>query len=101
MILVELDTPNGPRVTYGPDDDVESVEVEIPPGLIVDWSNSCRTTAHRYAAPLVHAPHACDADCAAFLVDGQCGACGVSHTNPCPTCGGAGYHHAGCPWQQE
>lgn len=39
--------------------------------------------------------HVQDEDCAAFLVDDQCTACGVSHTGDCP-CGGRGFHRPGC-----
>lgn len=28
--------------------------------------------------------------------DGECPSCGVDHSAPCPACGQAGYHAAGC-----
>lgn len=38
------------------------------------------------------------ADCAPYLLpDHTCGVCGVSHANPCPTCGASGFHLDGCP----
>ena len=56
-IEVEMDTPNGPRVTYGAQD-AETVEAEIPDGWDVDWSSAVNlapsgTHRIRYAAPLV------------------------------------------------
>ncbi len=58
-IEVEIDTPNGPRVTYGAQE-AEVVEDEIPDGWRVDWSSAVDlapsgTHAIRYAAPLVKA----------------------------------------------
>lgn len=56
-IVVEMDSPNGPRVTYGAQD-AATVEAEIPEGWTVDWSSAVSlaasgTHAVRYAAPLV------------------------------------------------
>lgn len=59
-IVVELDGPNGPRVTYGAQDEAV-VELEVPQGWRVDWSNAvdlAPSGTHRiaYAAPLVQSP---------------------------------------------
>ena len=42
--------------------------------------------------------HRAAAECAPYLLpDRTCGVCGVSHANPCPTCGASGFHADGCP----
>ena len=56
-IVVEMDAPNGPRVTYGAQV-VPAVDAEIPEGWSVDWSNAVNlapsgTHAIRWSAPLV------------------------------------------------
>lgn len=56
-IVVDLDAPSGPRVTYGAQDEA-TVEIEVPHGWVVDWSNAVNLAPsghHRiaYAAPLV------------------------------------------------
>lgn len=56
-IVIELDSPTGPRVTYGAQDE-STVEAEIPEGYAVDWSNAVNLApsgTHRiaYSAPLV------------------------------------------------
>lgn len=58
-IEVELDGPNGPRVTYGAQDK-QTVWAEVPEGWEVDWSSAISlavTGTHciRYSAPLVAA----------------------------------------------
>jgi hypothetical protein len=41
--------------------------------------------------------HACDADCADWLDEtNTCTVCGTYHGDPCPDCGGRGYHSADC-----
>lgn len=42
------------------------------------------------------AQHSCDEDCALFLVDGECTACGTWHTETCAACGGNGFHRDHC-----
>ena len=42
--------------------------------------------------------HRAAAECAPTLLpDRTCAVCGVSHANPCPTCGASGFHADGCP----
>jgi len=54
MVEILLDTPNGPVVEYGPDDDAETVEAEIPSGWYVDWETPAyKLASGRYRAPLV------------------------------------------------
>jgi hypothetical protein len=42
--------------------------------------------------------HLCDADCAGHIDPETlcCTICGVDHNCECPTCGGHGFHKAGC-----
>lgn len=40
--------------------------------------------------------HSSDADCAPYLLDGECSVCHVTHGDPCETCGGRGWHKDGC-----
>lgn len=40
-------------------------------------------------------PHTTDADCTLDRFDG-CTECGAYHGDPCPQCGGRGYHAASC-----
>jgi len=40
--------------------------------------------------------HDCDADCAEYLVNGECTICGAYHGDPCPDCNGRGYHLPDC-----
>lgn len=44
--------------------------------------------------------HETDADCAMFLIDDTCTECGVYHGDPCPGCGGRGYHVASCSMEK-
>ncbi len=54
MIEVNLDTPNGPVVEYGPEDDAAAVEAELPRGWRVDFSSQIKNgLTGRYRAPLV------------------------------------------------
>ena len=42
--------------------------------------------------------HTTDTDCAATIgIDDTCHVCHVYHGDPCPDCGGRGYHAADCP----
>ena len=41
-------------------------------------------------------PHTTDADCTVNPATGCCGGCGVEHSDACGSCGGRGYHNAGC-----
>ncbi len=53
-IEISLDTLNGPAVEYGPDDDAETVESEVPDGWRVDWETPAyKLASGRYRAPLV------------------------------------------------
>lgn len=53
---------------------------------IVTWVQARARTVHRQ-----------DADCAAFLDDGACLACGVTHAeDPEPCCGGRAFHRNTC-----
>jgi hypothetical protein len=50
----EIDTPNGPRIEYGPHDDAASVEAVAPAGYRVDWQTPAYTLANgRMRSPLV------------------------------------------------
>ena len=40
--------------------------------------------------------HSSDSDCAGHVVDGECEACGVTHVEPCSSCGASGYHLDAC-----
>lgn len=41
--------------------------------------------------------HTSDKDCKGSIgKDDVCKVCGVSHGDPCPDCGGRGYHEKGC-----
>lgn len=40
--------------------------------------------------------HTRDEDCTLDATD-TCDVCGVWHGDPCPACGGRGYHRTGCP----
>jgi hypothetical protein len=55
----------------------------------------CTACGKSVLAPAV-AEHTKDANCVATLVDGTCSACGVLHGDPCPDCGGRGYHGKNC-----
>jgi hypothetical protein len=51
---IELQTPNGPRVEYGPDDDAHDVAAAArAAGFEVDFSNQIKLASGRYRAPLV------------------------------------------------
>lgn len=53
-IEIDLETPNGPVVIYGPDDDAYAVEAAIPPGWRVDWETPAyKTLSGRYRSPLI------------------------------------------------
>lgn len=53
-IEIQLNTPNGPRVEYGPDDDAVAVtRVATEAGFSVDFSNQVELASGRYRAPLV------------------------------------------------
>lgn len=53
-IRVDLDTPNGPIVEYGPGDDAAEVELALPPGWSVDWETPAyRLPSGRYRSPIV------------------------------------------------
>jgi len=53
-ITVELDTPNGPRIEYSPDDDAATVESAAPDGWRVDWATPAyRLATGRLRSPLV------------------------------------------------
>lgn len=59
-VEIAMDTPNGPRVTYGLQDAAE-VEAELPEGWSIDWSSAVKLTPPgtqpiRHAAPLVAPP---------------------------------------------
>jgi hypothetical protein len=43
------------------------------------------------------AAHLQDADCRFTLKDDVCTVCGVGHGEPCPDCGGRGFHRPTCP----
>ncbi len=71
QIKINLNTPNGPIVEYGPDDDAQAVELEVPEGWRVDWETPAYKLANgRYRAPLVKLPSEIkdDADCAADAI---------------------------------
>ena len=54
MIEIELDTPNGPIVEYGAEDDAESVEAAIPAGWRVSWDTPAyKLRSGRFRSPLV------------------------------------------------
>jgi hypothetical protein len=40
--------------------------------------------------------HTRDADCTVDPTTGTCFACGALHGDPCPDCGGRGYHEPAC-----
>jgi hypothetical protein len=42
------------------------------------------------------ADHNQDSDCAPFIRDGSCMACGVDHSATCPVCSGRGFHKSDC-----
>lgn len=55
-IEIHLSTPNGPVVEYGPDDDAEAVEAEVPSGWSVDWATPAyKLATGRRRSPLVEA----------------------------------------------
>jgi hypothetical protein len=57
-IEINLNTPNGPIVEYGPDDDAESVDLEMPPDWRVDWATPAyKLASGRFRSPLVAQPH--------------------------------------------
>jgi|GEM_PF-2276059 len=41
--------------------------------------------------------HLKDVDCVVDPVTGLCRECGVYHGDPCPGCGGRGFHSESCP----
>lgn len=53
-----------------------------------------------HASPPPAARHSSDAHCAGHLVDDTCTICGVDHGVQC-SCGGRGYHAAGCAESDE
>ena len=54
VIEIDLNTPNGPVIEYGPDDEIADVEAEVPEGWRVDWESSAyKLASGRYRAPLV------------------------------------------------
>ncbi len=60
-IEITMDTPNGPVVEYGPDDNAETVEREVDVGWRVDWSTPAyRLTSGRLRSPLVHEDVGCE-----------------------------------------
>lgn len=53
-IETNMDTPNGPIVEYGPDDEIEDVEAAIPAGWRVDWETAAyKLSTGRRRSPLV------------------------------------------------
>lgn len=52
-IVIELDTPNGPRVEYGDEHGAGEVMAELPKGWEVDWSNTVKIRPGVYRSPLV------------------------------------------------
>lgn len=40
--------------------------------------------------------HTKDEDCTVDPETGCCSVCGVLHGDPCPCCGGSGFHKDGC-----
>ncbi len=44
--------------------------------------------------------HSKDSDCTLDSIS-VCVECGTYHGDPCPTCGGRGYHKAGCELYQN
>lgn len=71
--------------------------------------NQCRETCgnphnsptcakpHSLAAQLFRSLHEKDSDCTVGA-DGCCEYCHVDHSDPCPACGGAGFHRPNCFW---
>ena len=45
--------------------------------------------------------HDCDADCAGWIFEKTCVVCGAYHGDPCPDCGGRGYHALDCSHVDE
>lgn len=45
--------------------------------------------------------HERDEQCDVDPADDTCRVCGVLHGDPCPTCGGRGFHRAQCPESDE
>lgn len=87
-IEIDLNTPNGPVVEYGPDDEIADVEIEIPAGWSVDWQTPAyKLASGRWRSPLVASAtgeHLChDSDCtrcdarAALRACSDCGATGI------------------------
>lgn len=57
-IEIELDTPNGPIVEYGPDDTIGAVDAQMPPGWRVDWdTDAYKLRSGRFRSPLVRLAH--------------------------------------------
>lgn len=55
-ITVELNTPNGPIVEYGPEHDAQEVESALPVGWEVDWETSAyKLNSGRYRRPICKA----------------------------------------------
>jgi hypothetical protein len=52
-ITVDLDTPCGPVVTYGEDDDFEAIDSALPPGYEADYTSQITLAPGRYRCPLV------------------------------------------------
>lgn len=56
-IEIDLDTPNGPVVEYGPEDDAEAVEAAVPAGWTVDWETPAyKLSTGRRRSPLAREP---------------------------------------------
>jgi hypothetical protein len=67
------------------------------PKTLKGWEMRCSHVDEvvRQALKTVEGRHSQDTDCMVGP-DGCCVVCGVEHGEPCPACGGRGFHAAGC-----
>ena len=70
------------------------------PDCVRGYTDAVCSACQRAAAARILG-HSHDADCAGHITDDSCTVCGVWHGDPCATCGGRGYHAAGCAESDE